>query len=388
MASVTKNLSFAITTSTSYEAPYTVAKRFSTLDHLTRGRFGWNIVTSFKASGSKALGQTPVPHDKRYERADEYLEVLYKLWESSWADDALVEDRANELYADYSKIKWVHHHGPNYTVDAPHILDPSPQRTPFLFQAGTSAAGMAFGGKHAEGIFMSALSPHILAPRVKKVRAAAAAAGRDPQSVKVFAIVTPIIGRTEEEAQEKYQEALKYASFEGGLAFYAGNTGLNFNALDLDKVIRPDDQSVDVGIHSMVDALNYHGNDLPPWTPRNIGKIISIGGNGPVPVGTAAHVADVLEEWMEIADLDGFNIGYVLTPGTFEDVVELLVPELRRRGRYAPKGESGTMRERIYGKGQSRLRDDHPGSRFKYGVYEGKDVGGEFDDENGNRVKP
>jgi FMN-dependent oxidoreductase (nitrilotriacetate monooxygenase family) len=371
MAAVTKNLGFAITTSTSYEAPYTVAKRFSTLDHLTQGRFGWNIVTSFKESGSKALGTTPVEHDKRYEVAEEFLTVLYKLWEGSWADDALREDRENEIYAEPSQIRTVHHDGEYYKVEAPHILDPSPQRTPFLFQAGTSPAGIAFGAAHSEGIFVSALSPHILAPRVAKLRAAAASAGRDPRSLKIFAVITPIIGRTEQEAKEKYDEARKYTSYEAGLTFWSGNAGIDLSNFDLDTEISATDVGTDHRVQSLVASLSYHGSDLPTWTPRNIGKQISLGGNGPVPVGTAAQVADVFEYWADTADLDGFNVGYVTTPKTFEDCVHLLVPELRRRGRYSPVGEAGTMRERVYGKGQNRLRDDHPGSRFRYELYDG-----------------
>lgn len=371
MAAVTKNLGFAITTSTSYEAPYTVAKRFTTLDHLTQGRFGWNIVTSFKESGSKALGTLPIEHDRRYEIADEYLRVLYKLWEGSWADDALREDRENEIYSDPSRIKNVHHNGQYFKVEGPHILDPSPQRTPFLFQAGTSPAGIQFGATHSEGIFVSGLSPNILAPRVKALRAKAAEVGRDPNSLKIFAVITPIIGRTKEEAQQKYQQALKYASVEAGLAFYSGNSGIDLSKYDLDVELSPTDVTTDHRVRSLVASLAYHGGDLPPWTPRNIGKQISLGGNGPVPVGTAEEVADVFEHWADTADLDGFNVAYVTTPGTFEDVVNLLVPELRKRGRYAPIGESGTMRERIYGKGQSRLRKDHVGSRYTYDQYDG-----------------
>ncbi|KAF8859965.1 putative dibenzothiophene desulfurization enzyme A [Acephala macrosclerotiorum] len=370
MAAVTKNLGFAITTSTSYESPYIVAKRFSTLDHLTKGRFGWNIVTSWKESATRAVGLKYVEHDKRYEIADEFVRVLYKLWEGSWADDALKEDRANEIYSEYKSIRTINHHGKHFSVDAPHILDPSPQRTPFLFQAGTSPAGIAFGATHAEGIFVSAFSPHILAPRVKAIREKAAEVGRDPKSVKVFAIFTPIIGKTKEDAQAKYQEALKYASPEGGLAFFSGGSGIDLSKFNLDAEIKPSDSTVDAKVHSLVASLNYRGTDVPVWTPRNIGKLISIGGSGPVPVGTAEEVADVMEEWIGIADLDGFNIGYVLTPGSFEDLVHLLVPELRKRGRYAPKGESGTMRERIYGQGQSKLRDDHTGSKYKYDVYD------------------
>lgn len=194
--------------------------------------------------------------------------------------------------------------------------------------------------------------------------------GRDPESVKVFAIMTPIIGRTSEEAQAKYEEALKYASVEGGLAFFSANSGIDLSKYDLDTEIKPEDSTVDAKVHSLVNSLQYHGSDVPLWTPRNIGKVISIGGNGPVPIGTAEEVADILEEWIDVADLDGFNIGYVLTPGSFEDLVHLLVPELRRRGRYGPLGEEGTMRERFYGKGQLGLRNDHVGSRYKYANYD------------------
>ncbi|KAF2026296.1 DszA family xenobiotic compound monooxygenase [Setomelanomma holmii] len=345
MAAVTKNLCFAITMSTSYESPFV-------------GRFGWNVVTSFKQSGADAVGLPSVEHDKRYEIADDYLRCLYKIWESSWDDDALREDAKSEVYADFSRVRWIQHETENFKINAPHILDPSPQRTPFLFQAGTSPAGMVFAATHAEGVFVSAPSPHILAPRVANIRKQAVALGRDPESIKIFAVVTP----------QKYQEALKYASFEAGLAFYSSNAGIDLSQYDLDKVITPDDVSVDGRVHSLMNSPKYQGADIPSWTPRNIGKAVSIGGNGPVPVGSAATVADILEEWVEIGDLDGFNVGYVTTPGSFEDLVDLLVPELRRRGRY-PTVAGKTLRERVFGVGQSKLRDDHLGSTYKYDVY-------------------
>ncbi|KAL7625726.1 hypothetical protein AAE478_004949 [Parahypoxylon ruwenzoriense] len=377
MAAVTKRLGFAITTSTSYEQPYVVAKRFSTLDHLTKGRFGWNIVTSWKESASRAIGLPYVEHDKRYEIADEYLRVLYKLWEGSWSNTALVEDAENGVYTDYAQIRTIHHQGAKFRVDAPHIVDPSPQRTPVLFQAGTSPAGIKFGGTHAEGIFVSALSPHILAPRVKAIRAAAAEAGRDPDSVKVFAMITPIIGADADDAKRKYGDALKYVLIEGGLAQFSASTGIDISKFELDHELTPDDISVIARVHSAVGNLQYRGNDVPKLTPRNLGIVSAIGGMGAMPVGTASEVADILEEWVDIADIDGFNLGYVITPGSFEDAVNYLVPELRRRGRYpteSPAAEEDddptTLREQIYGKGQVHLRADHPGFRYKYDTYE------------------
>lgn len=263
MAVVTKNLGFAVTTSTSYETPFVLAKRFSTLDRLTKGRFCWNMVTSFKESAADAVGVPYVEHDKRYESAGEYLEVLYKLWEGSWADDALKQDAEHEVYADRGRIRSIHHHGKNYKVDSPHILHPSPQRTPFLLQAGTSAAGIDFAAKHAEAILVAAPSPHILAPRVAAIREQAANAGRDPGSVKVLAVVTPVIGATNDEAQEKYERALKYASSEAGLAFYSSNVGIDLSKYDPDAEIRPEDATIDNRVHSLLNNLKYQGNDVP-----------------------------------------------------------------------------------------------------------------------------
>lgn len=235
-----------------------------------------------------------------------------------------------------------------------------------LTSASLFSAGIKFAAKHAEAIMVSGLSPHVVAPRIKEIREQAAQHGRDPRIIKVFAVITPIIGKTEEEARAKFQEALKYSSAEAGLAFYSGNAGIDLSKFDLDTEIKPDDATVDGRVHSLVNSLKYRGDDVPAWTPRNIGKLYAIGGNGPVPVGSPKRVADILEEWVRVADVDGFNIGYVVTPGSFEDVVDLLIPELLRRGRYPTEIETGTIRERIYGPGQVRLRDDHVGSRYRY----------------------
>jgi FMN-dependent oxidoreductase (nitrilotriacetate monooxygenase family) len=395
MAAVTKNLSFAITASTSFEPPFLLAKRLSTLDHFTRGRVGWNIVTSWKKAAFKAIGlDNPIEHDERYAQADEYLRVLYKyapfgdssgalwsftdfteyrLWEGSWADDAIIANRETDEYADPDKIRTIRHHGKYYNVDSRHIVDPSPQRTPFLFQAGTSSAGSAFGATHAEGIFVSSHSPSVLRPKIQAIRKQAAELGRDPQSLKFFATFTPIIGRTEEEAQEKLARAQKHASTIGGLVLVSGWTGIDLSKIPLDQELSASDSLEAHKVRSVLDSFTTTSKEIPKWTPRVIAEKASIGGLASVSVGTAATVADEMERWINEGDLDGFNVAYVTTPGTFEDVVELLVPELRRRGLYPEarsEEESGlTLRESVYGKGQAGLRSDHPGSQYKYDVY-------------------
>ena len=375
MAAVTKNLAFGITASTSFEPPFLLAKRFSTLDHMTEGRIAWNIVTSWKKAAFKAIGiESPIEHDERYAQADEYMRVLYKLWEGSWSDDAIIADAKNDAYFDPNKIRTVKHHGKYYDLESRHITDPSPQRTPFLFQAGTSSAGSQFASRHAEAVFVSAHSPTVLAPKIANIRKLAAQEGRDPRSVKVFGTFTPIVGRTDEEAEEKYERIKKNASTIGGLVLFSGWTGIDISKIPLDQVITEADSKEANKVTSMMSAFTTTSKEVPEWTPRVIAERAAIGGLGPVGVGSPATVADELERWIEEADLDGFNLGYVTTPGTFEEVVELLIPELRRRGLYPEKRASDaeplTIREKVYGKGQSSLRDDHSGSRYKYGVYE------------------
>src|ERR1700684_3056601 len=159
MAAVTEHLGFGVTSNLSYEPPYTFARRMSTLDHLTEGRIGWNIVTGYLDSAALAMGLTEqIAHDERYDRADEYLDVTYKLWEGSWEDDAVVRDRSARVFADPQKIHKVNHHGRYYDVEGYHLSEPSPQRTPVLFQAGSSGRGQAFAIRHAECVFVSSQS--------------------------------------------------------------------------------------------------------------------------------------------------------------------------------------------------------------------------------------
>ncbi|MGF6976051.1 FMN-dependent oxidoreductase (nitrilotriacetate monooxygenase family) [Paraburkholderia sp. JPY465] len=159
MAAATRHLGFGITVNLTYEAPYLLARRFSTLDHLTEGRIGWNIVTGYLDSAARAMGRGEMtPHDERYDRADEYLDVLYKLWEGSWEDDAVLRDREGRVFADPSKVHKLDHHGRYYDVEGYHLSEPSPQRTPVLFQAGSSGRGQAFAVRHAECVFVSSQS--------------------------------------------------------------------------------------------------------------------------------------------------------------------------------------------------------------------------------------
>lgn len=207
-------------------------------------------------------------------------------------------------------------------------------------------------------------------PKVENIRNLAKAKGRDPRSIKFFATFTPILGKTEEEALEKLKEAQKYASTIGGLVLFSGWTGIDISQIPIDQEITEADSKELHKITSILTALTTTSEQIPKWTPRVVAERAAIGGLGPVGIGTPEKVADELERWIREADIDGFNLAYVTTPGTFEDVVDLLIPELRKRGIYgAPKQEDLTAREKIYGAGQAGVRDDHVASTYKYDVY-------------------
>jgi FMN-dependent oxidoreductase (nitrilotriacetate monooxygenase family) len=184
MAGVTRHLGFGVTSNLSYEPPYLFARRMSTLDHLTDGRAGWNIVTGYLDSAARAMGlDSQDEHDRRYDRADDYLELAYKLWEGSWEDDAVRRDKAARVFADPSRVHRIRHQGPYYRMEGYHLCEPSPQRTPVLFQAGASGRGQQFAARHAEGIFIMAQDKEATRKTVQALREQAVRAGRRAEDV-------------------------------------------------------------------------------------------------------------------------------------------------------------------------------------------------------------
>ncbi|MBD8614265.1 LLM class flavin-dependent oxidoreductase [Pseudomonas putida] len=360
MAAVTRHLGFGLTANLTYEAPYLFARRLSTLDHLTRGRVGWNIVTGYLDSAAKAMGLTrQVEHDRRYDQADEYLEVLYKLWEGSWEDDAVVEDRERRIYAQPEKVHKVQHEGEFYRVQGYHLCEPSPQRTPLLFQAGSSARGLQFAGQHAECVFISGQNKQATRAQVDKVREAARAAGRDPQVVKVFMGLTVIVAATEAQAWAKYDEYLSYASAEAGVAHFAASTAIDFARYELDEPIQYVKGNA---IESATKTLQ--NND---WTRRKLLDQHALGGRYITLVGDPEQVADELEAWIAETGLDGFNLTRTVTPESYADFIDLVIPVLQARGSYKTAYAPGTLREKVFGQGPG-LPEGHAGFSYKRGA--------------------
>ncbi|KAK3055434.1 hypothetical protein LTR09_003354 [Extremus antarcticus] len=364
MAAATKSIGFGVTISTSYEQPYHLARRLSTLDHLTGGRVGWNVVTGYLDSAARNLsnGKAQLDHDERYAMCEEYMDIVYKLWNTSWRTDAVKLNRKTGVYTDPNLVREINHEGKYFSVPGPHFCQPSPQRTPVILQAGTSKAGKSFASKHAELIFVSQHSPKAVKKNITDIRSAAAEAGRDPSKIKVLAKFAPILGRTQEEADAKYTDYVQYGDYEGALTLFGGWTGVDMAPYKDDEELRYVESNA---VRSYIEGLINHAPDVNggKWTKRTLAEHIMVGGLGATCVGTAEVVADEMERWVDEGDVDGFNIAYAIMPQTFTDVIELLVPELRRRGLFWEDYfvPGGTYRENAYEMpGQTEPLPGHP----------------------------
>jgi len=365
MAAVTKNLGFGVTAGTAYEHPYPFARRMSTLDHLTKGRVGWNVVTGYLPSAARNMGnEDQLEHDDRYDHADEYLEVLYKLWEGSWEDDAVQRNRETGVFTDPSKVHEIGHVGKHFTVPGIHISEPSPQRTPVIYQAGASSRGIAFAAGNAEAIFVAAPTKAVLKNTVTKVRDALESAGRDRYSARIYTLLTVITDSTPEKAKAKHEDFLTYASDEGALVFMSGWMGVDLSEFDLDEPVGNVKSNAIQSVIANFEESAKHGEQ---FTVRDIARLGAIGGLGPTIVGSGEEIADQLQEWVDETDVDGFNLAYAITPGTFEDIVEFVIPVLQARGAYPTDYAPGTLRNKLHGNGD-RLPANHTGAQYRVGV--------------------
>jgi len=362
MAYVTEHLGFGVTAGTAYEHPYPFARRMSTLDHLTKGRVGWNVVTGYLPSAARNMGnQDQLEHDDRYDHADEYLEVLYKLWEGSWQDDAVERNAETGVFTDPKKVHSINHAGKHFTVPGIHLAEPSPQRSPVIYQAGASSRGIAFAAGNAEAIFVAASTKAGLKETVGKIRDALEAAGRDRYAAKIYTLLTIITDETSEKAQAKYLDYLSYASEEGALVFMSGWMGVDLSQYALDEPIGNVKSNAIQSTVANFQAANHDGSE---WTVGDIARAGAIGGLGPFIVGSGVEIADQLEDWAAETDVDGFNLAYAITPGTFEDVVTWVVPELQKRGVYPTEYAEGSLRQKLHGRGD-RLPDEHRGAGYR-----------------------
>ncbi|NKY45770.1 NtaA/DmoA family FMN-dependent monooxygenase [Nocardia cerradoensis] len=360
LAAATEHLGIVITSSVLQDHPFSFARKISTLDHLSGGRIGWNVVTSALRNSARNFDLPDrVEHDGRYEWAEEYTEVVYKLWEGSWDDGALIRDRVRGIHADPAKVHKINHRSARYSVEGPHLSAPSPQRTPVLFQAGTSETGRAFAARHAEGVFITQGSPRAAEQVIRATRDQAVAAGRERDDIKFFQGLTVIVGSTEEEARRKAEDLDSSFSVDGLLAHRSGSIGIDFGGLPTDTPIGELAGRVD-GTKSTIEGLIRAADGR---TDVTIADFIRHKQQDTRIVGTPEQIVDELERWQD-AGVDGINLQYLVTPGSFADFADHVVPELRTRGLALPEYEPGTLRHKLFGRDDT-LPQSHPARRWR-----------------------
>ena len=353
MAAVTDRLSFAVTASTTYEHPYANARRLSTLDHLTKGRIGWNVVTTSMSVVSELFGQELIPHDERYARAEDFVDLTYELLEGSWDDDAVVVDKERRIYADPAKVREIHHDGPYHRADGFFDCEPSPQRTPVLFQAGLSEAGRAFGASHAEVIFLQGRDAAMVRNQVDDIRARALQAGRPEGAVKTVTTLTIVSASSRAAADRKLEEYLSYVNYPASAAYYSSMTGIDLAALE---ELDPDTTFSDLQTEETRSSVERHGDTK---VREAADHILRFGMRELIVRGSPAEIAEQLGEYVEATGVDGFLVAPFTVPGSYEEFAEQVAPALRDAGLLAEQSP-GTFREMLFPDGGPHLPASHP----------------------------
>ena len=357
MAAVTQNLGFGITVNLSYESPYQFARRFASLDHLTQGRIGWNIVTGYLDSAERLIGQKGLKdHDLRYEQAEEFLQLCYKFWEGSWENDAVLKDKKQRIFTDPSKVHQIQHQGQFYQSQGVFQVSPSVQRTPVLFQAGASPRGLTFATQHAEGLFIGGDRPEKIKQQVDQIRNQATAQGRNPEAVKIFVGISVVTAETDELAQQKLDEYIRYASPEAGLAHFSSSVGMDLSQFADDETIPYQQTNSIASVNNKFKEQSISKNDLKA---QHV-----LGGRYPLIVGSGATVAEKLIQLMDDTGIDGFNLTRTVAPESHHDFIQWVIPELQQRGRYKTEYENGSLRHKLFQQGD-RLSASHPVQQFR-----------------------
>ena len=348
LAAATTDLNFIVTTSTSCEHPYANARRFATLDHLTEGRVAWNVVTTSSAVVSDLYGTKQLPHDERYAMAQDFLDLSYKLFEGSWEDGAVVVDKAARIYAHPRLVHPVSHDGPYFTSHGYFNSEPSPQRTPVLVQAGASSTGRAFAAANAEVVFVQGKDASMLRSQVDDLRSRAAACGRGEGAIKSISGLSVVTAASRAEAEDKLEEYLSWVDADAARAYYAMMTGV-----DLSTLVKTEGGRTQVERYKDVSVREAAAD----FIRRGMRELIVVG----TPNEVAEQIAGIVEE----TGLDGFNFTPFVSPGSYTDLIEHVVPELQRIGLMRTERVNATFRQRLFGSASSRLSASHPAARYR-----------------------
>ncbi len=344
LAAITSHVGLISTCTTSYNEPYNLARRFLTIDHISGGRVGWNLVTSQAEDEAMNYGlDAHMDHALRYERAAEFHDVVVGLWDS-WEDDAFLRDKASGVWFDHTKMHFLNHQGKHFTVRGPLNVARSPQGRPVIAQAGSSDVGMELAARTADMVFTA--QPTIKDGQVfcAEMRTRAATYGRGPDHLRIFPGLMPIVGRTESEAREKYEELRELVDDEVGLRGVARLCGgLNIYDYPPDGPLPPlPPSNAARARQEMIIAMGKRG-----MTIREIGRVLGMSQAHRVAYGTPQQLADDMQEWLEADACDGFNLLFAHYPKPLEDFCLLVVPELQRRGIFRTEYEGTTLRANL-----------------------------------------
>lgn len=346
LAPLVKNIGFIATSSSTYEEPYTTARKFASLDLISDGRAGWNVVTTTgDASAQNFNLDTQLPHAARYRRAHEHVDVVKKLWDS-FEDDAFLRDRESGRYFDPAKLHFTDHKGEHFKVKGPLNVSRSKQGHPVIVQAGQSDDGRGFAAAHAEVIFTAHQHKSTAQEFYRDIKARATGLGRDPAHVLIMPGVSPFVGRSQDEAQEKYERLTNLILPEDGVGLLNGLTGgtLDLTGYDLDGPLPPAPptegmKSRQALIRQIADENGFSIRQLYQW-------VASARGHYTI-VGTPETIVDTLQDWFEDEAADGFNILPPWLPTGLNDFVDLVIPELQRRGLFRTAYEGATLRANL-----------------------------------------
>ena len=339
LSALTKNIGLVATASTTFYQPFHVARFFASLDLISGGRSGWNVVTSSGLSEAANFGIAMLPEHERYRRATEFVEVVKGLWDS-WEDDAVIGDKAAGIFIDPEKVHILDHAGEYYRSRGPLTLPRSPRGRPVIVQAGQSEAGRTLASAVADIVFTVEQDIGSAKAYYDDVKGRAAAAGRSPDTVKVLPGAMVITGRSRAEAREKHDRLQQLIPEDLGLTMLSRSIGIDLTRYPLDGPLPPFDITENVGHRKVIaDFAAREGMSIRQVYQRLVGSR-----SHRVIVGTAQDVADDLEHWFSSGACDGFNIMPATFPQGLDDFVELCIPELQRRGLFRTEYEAATLR--------------------------------------------
>ena len=308
-------------------------------------------------SAERLIGQKGLKdHDLRYEQAEEFLQLCYKFWEGSWENDAVLKDKKQRIFTDPSKVHQIQHQGQFYQSQGVFQVSPSVQRTPVLFQAGASPRGLTFATQHAEGLFIGGDRPEKIKQQVDQIRNQATAQGRNSEAVKIFVGISVVTAETDELAQQKLDEYIRYASPEAGLAHFSSSIGMDLSQFADDETIPYQKTNSIASVNNKFKEQSISKNDLKA---QHI-----LGGRYPLIVGSGATVAEKLIQLMDDTGIDGFNLTRTVAPESHHDFIQWVIPELQQHGRYKTEYENGSLRHKLFQQGD-RLSASHPVQQFR-----------------------